>query len=309
MIRRAAAFAAAAIMLLTGCAESASEPVTAQPPFWVVENEDTGAVLYMLGTMHVGEKGIVYPEYVTAAFDSCDIVAVEIDTEHISEDEALSASALLLTSDGAAAKDSFGEHYDEVVAFLKEKGVYHSSMEIFIPYYWGTALTMLIAEDCGLSADHGTESIFIDRAWEQRKRVVEIESLSEQYAMMADIPVSVQVDTVLSGIGEENYAMQVEATRAMYEDWLRFDTEGLESLNDDMDGASAQLDEDYELFNDMMYVDRQKRMAEFAEGCLQSDEKVFMMVGAAHFYIEEDIITLLEDSGYTVREIRADDVQ
>ena len=306
MIRRAAAFAAAAIMLLTGCAERSSEPVTAQPPFWVVENKDTGAVLYMLGTMHVGEKGIVYPEYVTAAFDCCDIVAVELDTEHISEDEALSASALLLMPDGAAAKECFGEHYDEVVAFLKEKGVYHISMEIFIPYYWGTALTMLIAEDCGLSSEYGTEAIFIDMAWDQKKQIVEIESLSEQYAMMADIPVSVQVDTVLSGIGEENYAMQVEATRAMYEDWLRFDTEGLESLNDEMEGASEELDEDYELFNDMMYIDRQKKMAEFAESCLQSGEKVFMMVGAAHFYIEEDIITLLEDSGYTVREIRAE---
>ncbi len=302
MIKRSAALIAAALLLFTGCADKAPSEVIAQPPFWVAENEENGAKIYLLGTMHVGEKGITYPEYVTAAFESCDVVAVEIDTEHCSEDEMLSASTRLLMPDGITAKECFGEDYDEVVSFLTEKEVYHRSMEIFIPYYWGSALTMLIAEDCGLSPEYGTESIFIDMAWEQNKKIFEIESLAEQYGMMAEIPMSVQVETVLSGIGEENYAEQVAATRKMYEDWLNFDTEGLESLNEDMD----ELDEDYEAFNDMMYIERQQRMAKYAARCLERGEKVFMMVGAAHFYIEDDIITLLEDSGYTVRELRAE---
>ena len=306
MMKRSAAFIAAALLLLSGCAAKTSSEVTAQPPFWVAENEENGAVIYMLGTMHVGEKGVTYPEYITAAFESCDMVAVEIDTEHFSDDELLSASAQLLLRDGMTAKDCFGDDYDEVVSFLTEKGVYHRSMEIYIPYYWSSALTMLIAEDCGLSSDYGTESIFIDMAWEQNKKVIEIESLAEQYGMMAEIPMSVQVDTVLSGIGEENYAEQVTATREMYEDWLHFDTEGLESLNEELESVSAELDEDYEAFNDMMYIERQARMADFAARCLENGKKVFMMVGAAHFFIEDDIITLLEDSGYTVREIRAE---
>jgi len=32
-----------------------------------------------------------------------------------------------------------------------------------------------------------------------------------------------------------------------------------------------------------------------------------MLVGAAHFYVEEDILTLLEAEGYTITEVRSDD--
>lgn len=305
-MKRSAVLIAAVTLLLTGCSLSDGEKKTSvvQPPFWVAEHPESGAVIYMLGSMHVGEEGAVYPDYVTEAFESCSTLAVELDSDSYSYEELVSASKYLLMPEGLTAEQCFGDDYDKVVDFLKEKDVYHRTLEQFTPYYWASSLTMLIAEDCGLLSEYGTETVFRSMAKEQGKEIVEIESLSEQYAMMAEIPMSVQVETVLSGIGEENYAEQVAVTREMYEDWASFDSEGLESLDEEAEGVSQELQTDYIIFNDMMYNDRQKRMAEFAADCLENGEDVFMTVGAAHFFVGEDIISLLEQKGYIVREVR-----
>ena len=299
---RLIAAALCAALLLTGCARrQEAEPVIAQPPFWSVQHPESGAVVYMLGSMHVGEEGIVYPEYVTAAFDESDTVVVEVDVDGCSYQELVSASRELLMPDDTSAEKCLGDDYDEVVEFLKEKGVYEKAMEEFIPYYWCSSLTLLMAADSGLSADHGTESLFLERAREQGKSVAEIESVAAQYAMMADIPMDIQVQSVLDCIGEENYAAQVEATREMYEDWLCFDVQALEQLNDD----NGEMTDSYAEFMRLMYLDRQVLMADCIADRLESGGDAFVIVGAAHFFIEEDILTLLEQQGYIVDEIRS----
>ncbi|MBQ8195748.1 MAG: TraB/GumN family protein [Oscillospiraceae bacterium] len=296
--------AVSALLLLMACGCSAKQdiqPVTAQPPFWIAEHPENGAAVYMLGSMHVGERGLVYPEYVTRAFDSSDIIAVEVDVDACTYQEIIEASRELLLPDDTSVEECLGEQYGEAVEFLRDKDVYEKAMEEFIPYYWCSALTMQIADDCGLSSEYGTESILLSRARAQSKQIEEIESLSAQYAMMADIPMDVQVQTLLDTIGEENYAEQVTATRDMYEDWLYFDTDGLESLNDD---GADKAPEGYEEFMQLMYLDRQEHMAEYVAECLEDGRNAFVIVGAAHFFFEDDIITLLENSGYTVQEIR-----
>ncbi len=296
----------AGIVLLgaAGCFVGAPEPIQATPPFWEVTHPESGARLYLLGSMHVGQEGIVYPEYILSAFDICDTVAVEVDTQNYEYSELVQASRWLLTPDSTSTAECLGESYEQAVGFLRKKGVYQQALEQYIPYYWCSTLTMGIAEECGLSAEYGTEAIFLTMAGEQDKQIVEIESLEQQYSMMAAIPMEVQVQTLTQSIGDDNYAQQVEATREMYEDWLHFDVEGLEALNEESIADSDSV-EGYEEFIELMYISRQQRMAEFAAECLESGEDVFMLVGAAHFYIEEDILTLLGDKGYIIEEIRS----
>ncbi len=295
----------AGIVLLgaAGCSVGAPEPIQATPPFWEVTHPESGARLYLLGSMHVGEEGIAYPEYILSAFDSCDTVAVEVDTQNYEYSELVQASRWLLTPDSTSTAECLGESYELTVEFLKKKGVYQQALEEYIPYYWCSTLTMGIAEECGLSAEYGTEAIFLTMAGKQDKQIVEIESLEQQYSMMAAIPMEVQVQTLTQSIGDDNYAQQVEATREMYEDWLQFDEQGLEALNEDSIADSDSV-EGYEKFIELMYISRQQRMAAFAAECLESGEDVFMLVGAAHFYIEEDILTLLGNERYIIEEIR-----
>ncbi len=310
--------------MLTSCAGKTAESTTASdtvatesdttgavvtevtPPFWVVEDESTGATLYLLGSMHVGKPNTAYPEYIMDAYEACDTIAAELDTVAANEDLQASIDAMqyLLCPTGTTAADYFGDDYEMIAEFCNEKGLATYVMDYYIPYYWASSLSVLAAQDGGLYSNYGTETYFLGKAHEDGKTIVEIESATEQYEMMGNIPMSIQVQSVTDCIGEENYQIQVEGMQALYEAWAGFDDAALESLNADTAAVPEGLDEaEYNEFIDLMYFDRQITMGEAAVNFLESGEDVFMFVGAAHFYIEEDILTYLENAGYTVNAV------
>lgn len=293
----------------TSDSSSVAEQTVITPPFWVVEDAKTGSTLYLLGSMHVGKPNTVYPDYIMNAYEACDTVAAELDTVAANEDiqAAMDAAELLLCPDGKSAEDFFGDEYDEVVEFFTEKGLYYSMMDMYIPYYWASLLSVQIASDAGLDANSGTEPYFLGKAHEDGKAIVEIESMLEQYQMMADIPMDIQVSSVTECIGDTNYLLQQGSMQVLYDAWSTFDEEMLESLNASTTVAVPEgSEESYEQYFDLMYFDRQKKMGEAAVEFLQSGEDVFMFVGAAHFYIEEDILTYIENAGYTIEAVNGE---
>ncbi len=289
---------------LAGCAGGDSayvEAVGITPPFWTVTDKESGGTLYLLGSMHVGQEHTEYPGYVMQAYRSCDIVAAEIDTVAASEDAQMlkDAAQHLLLPDGVTAEMCFGDSYEAVVEFMTEKGLYTDSLDRYIPYYWSSVLSVGIAKECGLSADFGTEELFLRMAHEDDKSIVQLESMAEQYRMMSQIPMPVQVLSVTECIGEDNYTSQLSDMQELYRMWSGFDEDALGSLDYSIyEDVPSELYSDYLTFIDMMYADRQRNMAKAAVEFLQSGEDVFMLVGAAHFYIEDDILTLLEEAGY-----------
>lgn len=302
--------------MLTGCTgggSSAAEAVGITPPFWTVTDRESGGSLFLLGSMHVGKENAVYPDYILRAYKQCDTVAAEIDTVAVDEDARLlnEAAQHLLLPDEVTAKVCFGESYDEAVEFMSEKGLYSKAMDRYIPYYWSSVISVAAAQECGLSSEYGTEEYFLSMAHEDGKTICEIESIAQQYQMMAEIPMAVQVLSVTDCIGEDNYEDALADTMSLYDMWSCFDEERLGGLDYSVyEDIPSDVYSDHLKFLDMMYLGRQEKMAEAAVEFLQSGEDVFMLVGAAHFYIEDDILTLLERAGYVPVPVRADaDVQ
>ncbi len=289
-------------VLLCGCSQQ-NEQTVVTPPFWSAENAETGGKLYLLGSMHVGRSDTCYPDYIMEAFYESGIIAAELDTTDIDSAD-IRALNHLRCGEGVSARDCFGEDYDEVREFFESKNLLLTNMDDYIPYMWCSSLTTEAAEQAGLSADYGTESYFLSLAHEQNKTIVEIESYDEQYRMMSELPMSVQVLAVTSAVGEENFAKQIDSAHSLYEAWAGFDETALEALNFTVyDGVPQELSEDYAVYMDKMYFERQQLMADSAVALAGQGETVFMLVGAAHFYIEEDILTLLCDEGYSVTKL------
>lgn len=280
------------------------------PPFWVVEDTKTGGTLYLLGSMHVGKDNTVYPDYVMDAYEASDKIAAELDTIAANEDLQGTVDALqyIMCPFGTTASEYFGDEYEAVVEFFNEKGLATGLMEYHIPYYWASSISLLAAQDAGLSSDNGTETFFLGKAHEDNKEIIEIESAAEQYEMMGKIPMSIQVQSVTDCIGDENYQIQVDGMLALYDAWSTFDDEALEALNAESAVVPEGMDEDeYNEFFDLMYYDRQVTMGKAAIEFLENGDDVFMFVGAAHFYIEDDILTHLENAGYTVTVVNGDE--
>ena len=294
---------AAALALLTGCAAKQPEELT--PPFWQAVSPE-GEQAWLLGSMHVGKKNTAYPDYVLEAFDACSSVICEVDTIALEADQSALTEclSLLLCPDGTTASDRLGEDYAEIKSFFLKNGMYSPVYELYMPSLWTTALSNKTAEKCGLDAALGTEAVFLERAKAQGKTIIEAESARAQYEVLAASPEGLDVYT-LREAAREGFSAQQASLEELYTAWAEFDSASLEKLLEDEE-IPEEYARQYEDYCRMMYADRQKVMAQ----CLMDADKsggVFMFVGALHYYAEPDIITLLEDAGWTVSEVRPAD--
>lgn len=302
MMRIKQAFcAAAALFWLTGCAAKQQETVS--PPFFAVRDEATGGCVYMLGSMHAGKKGTVYPDEIMDAFNESPIIACEVDTVAFAQDSAAIAECteMLLCPDGKTTADYLGESYGEVRDFFKKQGIYNSAYDRYLPAMWSSALSNDIAARCGLDGEYGTEKVFLNLAKKQGKEIIEIETAQQQYALMAEESAALMNYTLECSVNE-SAAAQEAALMQLYSAWASADGEALSALLT-AEQPPEELAADYAEYYAAMYTDRQAHMAECVTEWLSEGKQVFMLVGALHYYAETDIITCLEESGYTVEEL------
>lgn len=278
------------LVLFAGCKKNNAEPFDVHPPFYKIENAETGAVVYMLGSMHVGKAGAVYPEAIYSALDECDTLAVEVDMEAMDEAASAEAIAVLQCPPGMTAKDYMGEDYDEIIAAFKKKRLYNRAYEDYIPEMWSSLWSNRAAEDCGYDGDFGTDHVMLSYAKSHGKRVEEIESAKEQYQMNADVSPELQMlmlnETL--ALSEEEAKSQLDT---LYNAWRTADIETLRALASEEETAlPEELKADYDSYYDAMYTARQRKMADYIEEKLQGGGKTFVVVGALHYAAPPSII-------------------
>lgn len=279
------------ILLLCGCGNKTE----AAPPFFKAEDAQTGGEVYMLGTMHSLPKGMEYPESVYSALDECGIFACEVDMHTLSADSAEIAEAMKIL-ECESAEDFMGEDYVEIKSYFQKQGIYSESLERYIPAVWSSALSNKIAAECGYSSQHGTDRVLQTYAEKQGMEIHALETAAEQYRINAGESRELQNWALASAV-ETDWEQQKEQTRKLCMAWSAGDGAALETMLSE-DVPPEELTDDYSDFYTAMYEDRQRKMADYAINALQSGEKVFLAVGALHYYAEPDILDFLEQAGY-----------
>lgn len=312
-----------AMMLFGGCkrTEPISEPVSdtpkidltstsaenafeVNPPFFKVENKETGAVVYMLGSMHIGKPEATYPRKMCDALDECETLAVEVDVQAFQENyiEMTKAVSVLLCENGKTVRDYMGGDYDKIVKAFTEKGLYNQVYENYIPAFWSSVWSSSAAEECGYDANLGTDMLLLSYAKERGKKIDEIETAMEQYKVEASCSAELQLLTLNQTIGLSKEETQ-EQFDALYNAWKSGDINALKALmteDGETDEMSETLKKDYEQYYDAMYANRQKEMAEYVMNKLETGGKTFVVVGAMHYAAPPSILDILEENGYAV---------
>lgn len=312
-----------AMMLFGGCkrTEPISEPVSdtpkidltstsaenafeVNPPFFKVENKETGAVVYMLGSMHIGKPEATYPRKMCDALDECETLAVEVDVQAFQENyiEMTKAVSVLLCENGKTVRDYMGGDYDKIVKAFTEKGLYNQVYENYIPAFWSSVWSSSAAEECGYDANLGADMLLLSYAKERGKKIDEIETAMEQYKVEASCSAELQLLTLNQTIGLSKEETQ-EQFDALYNAWKSGDINALKALmteDGETDEMSETLKKDYEQYYDAMYANRQKKMAEYVMNKLETGGKTFVVVGAMHYAAPPSILDILEENGYKV---------
>ena len=295
---------------LCACATdiSGQEPKQATPLLYRVTDEG-GNTVWLFGSVHVGREDYYpLPEYVLNAFDGADSLAVEADIVAFEENvnQQVEAMMPLIYLDGTSIKDHISpELYDQSVAALEEFDTYMSALDMYCPALWSSLLDSLVIEQLGADANLGIDRHLLERAKENQKEILEIESATFQYQMLADFSDEVQA---LMLEGSVEMCQDPDAARADLEElmdlWASGDEQAFAAYLDGSDeDMTAEEEKLYEEYNKAMMTDRNLAMTEYAENALGSGKEVFICVGAAHVIGEGSITQLLAQRGYSVERI------
>ena len=273
------------------------------PAAWKVEDRD-GHIIYMMGSIHMGDDSVQYmPDYIENAYLSCDSLAVEADISGILEDpaQAQQYAGMFLYSDGTKIQDHISEEtYNGCVELLTSANLYNSMYDLFKPFIWTSAMSQTFPNDTGLDYNKGVDMMFLTRAKNENKTILEVESLTFQFEMFNSFSDELN-DLMMSEYLQPNFGtLMNEGTLELFNAW-KYGTVSEELI---LTGTFTEQDADkaalYQEYIDKLVLTRNRSMAETAEQYLQNGQKVFFLVGVLHFYGEGGILDLLQQAGYTI---------
>ena len=264
------------------------------------------SVCWLFGSIHVGQENYYpLPDYVMDAYNSADSLAVEFNISAFEADAAAMVEAMscLVYRDGTTIKDHIPEDlYNEVVEILTENVSYIPALDYYCPMFWSSMIDSLMVDKVNANVELGIDRHFIDLATQSGKEILDVESAMFQYQMMADFSEDLQVLLLSESVAAyQDIDLYGEEMQALIDLWASGDEEAfiayLATDNSEIPEEQLPLLEEYKKAMD---TDRNIAMADFVMNALNTDQEVFVCVGAAHVVGEGAMVDLLTQLGCTV---------
>ena len=264
------------------------------PAMWIVEDRD-GHRCYLFGTVHTGKKTDAFPlpDVIEDAYSYCDYLAVECDCTVEGDD--------LPEGDGSRITDHISESvYNAAVASIKRhNGEYNGEYDNKSAAFWYGLLDSFVTQDCGFSAEYGTDIYFIKKAKDENKTVFEVEGYEYQAELAGKVSDKVYEHFMISALNNRS-SSGMEYYNQLYRSGDMSTLEYTLTTGRNSKTSDAVLAEQLKAYYDLMYTERNAKMAEALYGYLTGGKRVFFAVGAAHTVGSDGIVELLKDKGCRV---------
>jgi uncharacterized protein len=263
---------------------------------------------WLFGTMHVTDPRVTaLPSAAQAAFDSAGTVVIET----IEILDPVKAQAALLTkpeltmfTDGTTLNEFLNPDETKIIeAELARRGIPLALVSRMKP--WMIAgLVALPACELARKAD-GVEFLDIkiaNAASDQGKQLLGLESIGEQMAAMADLPMEFHIQGLVETIKLADLMPDIMAT--MVDLYLQGEISQIMPVI--LAAGPADMEEDasgYAAFEERIVTMRNHVMAERAAPILDAGN-AFIAIGALHLPGEQGLVALLKNAGYTVSAVR-----
>lgn len=288
----------------------------AYPPMWKVTDK-SGNSIYMLGTMHLAtEYTFPLPDEVYDVYDKSDGVAVEYDIKSLQSNlnEAMKITKPLMYTDGTTIKDHISEEaYNIGKEKIKNYGMWNETFNYLKPSYWLDVMqSMSVNSIQGISED-GVDMTFINKAYEDNKPVISIETLETQGELLGMYS-DAMVEFILLNDSESLDCTEetVKQMAELYNVWASGDLDktlelaGYDETTVDLSGTDdipEELLKEASGYDKILLDNRNKVMVDRAEEFMRNGNNYLYMVGTLHYLGENGIINLLENDGYTVERV------
>jgi uncharacterized protein len=274
---------------------------------WKIEKSGI-APSYLFGTMHVTDPKVTrMPDAAQAAFDGAGTVVIEtieILDPAIAQAVLVSRPELTMFTDGTTLTSLLDEEETKLIeAELSRRDIPLALVSQMKPWMI-SGLVALPACEMARKA-RGVEFLDIKiakTARTQGKELLGLESIGEQMAAMADLPIEFHIRGLIETIKLADLMPDIMAT--MTDLYLKGEIAQIMPLILAAGPQGAEQDIDgYAQFEERIVRMRNHVMAERAAPILDAGN-AFIAVGALHLPGEEGVVALLQDAGYTVTQVR-----
>lgn len=290
----------AMLLLFSGCSRMNQKQGSVF--MWEVTAKEGSGKLYLLGSIHAGKEGL-YPlnETIQKAYESSDVLAVECDVSTLLQRANLQEiMKKMMYQDGTTLKDHLSpELYEKAEAALKKYGM---SIDLFAqmkPFAISSMILSSQMNEWGYDSENGIDMYFLNKAHDEDKTIVEIESVEFQYDLLGGFPDEIQAIELESAL--EGPDASKEFLDQTFELWSKGDVKRMEALMLKEDNSiSEEQKEAYEAYEKAMFDDRNTSMTLKAEEYLKEGHATFFVVGSGHMVGKTGIVQQLSDKGYKV---------
>jgi uncharacterized protein YbaP (TraB family) len=265
--------------------------------------------MFFFASIHVAkEEDLVFPKYVMDVYTSSHYLACEFDSvKYLSDTEKMMEDATkMLYQDGTTIQDHLKEEtYTKLVDFLTKKNSYVNAYDYYKPYFFLSLFTNLSASEANFNSLLGVDGFMLDKAYEDKKNILEVESYDYQTGILEEFPDEFYELILKEEI--DGFDESVEGIKKLYEAWKNGnEKEILMYGSEDMDVEDNYTEKEKEYitdFNNKLVVERNKGMLNKAIEYFNKNYDVFYMVGTLHIIGDTGLVEGLKENGFNVRQI------
>lgn len=285
-------FAAAAVVLFFAL------PAHALSYLWEVSSLTNK--VYLFGTVHAGMPSW-YPlqHEIEHAFDVSPVLMVEADITNADAIEK-SAHAMMYTPPANLKTHVPAEDYARFKRQLDRYQIPEDAVINMKPFMASSLLVFGEWSRLGYSPAMGVDGYFLAKATEKKKKIVELEGVDAQLALMDSLNNEETLQLFRGTLDALESGLTADQVNGLVAAWQAGDPEALlkvaRQYNDKVPGAAA--------FEDKFIWSRHPAMvAKIVDVLEHSHERHFIAVGALHLAGPRGLVELLRKKGYVVKQL------
>lgn len=260
-----------------------TSPALAEPMVWLAKDSQRQFVL--LGSIHAGEQDFYpLPKSFLNYWPQADGLVVEaniIAPSSAEIDKTIPTNAVRLSA----------ENQKLLAAIAKQAGLPYQSLLNSPPWLAALNLQMAMATQAGLSPESGIDIVLLKRAQTQNLPILELESISQQLAMMESLPDHGE-DILLTTL--RDWEKMQSQLSCLISAWKAGDHQHLLALLEDSQYSAATDSK-------LIYERNQNWAYQLTHHTNYQQGTYLVVVGALHLLGKQGLPALLEKQGFTVR--------
>ncbi|MCJ7764581.1 MAG: TraB/GumN family protein [Thiovulaceae bacterium] len=256
------------------------------------------STVYILGSIHLA-KPELYPleSAIEEAYEKSGVLVVELDAQSRKSMSVMQNTVARLGRypKGKSLRSELSSAtYDALQRYTNRAGIVLETLEQMRPWVVMLQLSITEMQRLGYSPRLGIDKHFIDRAKQERKPILALETIEEQMALLSREEKHYQEKLLRYSLASmsEMEPMLNELSAS----WKNGDAKAMEQML----LLSMQNDASLKDLYDDFVTRRNYKMTEKINALLRSERDYFVVVGAAHVIGKEGIVGLLEKRGYKV---------